>query len=448
LAVCGGVFITAGLGAGCATQAEDQGQDNEEVAFAATEQSITAAGDPLPGISAADFATALTAFGAVDEADEGLGPIFNEAGCGVCHSLGATGGAGVQIERRFGRFDNGRFNGLANKGGSLRQLFSLGKFTATNGTACNVPVESEPAEATVHNVGRLTTPLFGVGLIEALPDSAITVNAQNQAAGVRGTINRVPVLLTNPDDAGQAIGSTRVGRFGWKSGIATLAQFAADAYLNEMGVTTQHCIGGRSVLTFANESKPNGVPNKPGCDDLVVRDHVDGIPDETDEIVGTCAPGQSQLQEDVEQFVAFMTFLAPAPRLAIDPNVNLRGGTVFNQVGCAQCHLLRDYVTPSRPGNGVPGNFSFRPRSDFLVHDIGTGDSIGNDGDSQATTNRIRTAPLWGLHLRTKFLHDGSATSIEQAIARHGGQATNARNAFNNLGAGDRNAMLAAMRSD
>lgn len=102
----------------------------------------------------------------------------------------------------------------------------------------------------------------------------------------------------------------------------------------------------------------------------------------------------------------------------------------------------------NRPANGVPGNFTFRPRSDFLSHDIGTGDFIGNDGDSVATTRRIRTAPLWGLHHRTKFLHDGRASSIEQAIAFHGGQAAASRDAFNRLGFSDRRAMLTAMRSD
>jgi CxxC motif-containing protein (DUF1111 family) len=143
-----------------------------------------------------------------------------------------------------------------------------------------------------------------------------------------------------------------------------------------------------------------------------------------------------------------MTFLAPAQRLAIDPNINAQGGSAFARAGCADCHLLKDYVTPARPANGVPGNFPFRPRTDFLVHDIGTGDMIGNDGDSVATTRLMRTAPLWGLHLRTKFLHDGSAATIEQAIARHGGQATNAVRNFNALSPSDRNAMLTAMRSD
>lgn len=445
LAMCSGVLIAAGVTTGCA---EEPTADDEEVAFASTEQAITAIGDPLPGTDPDGFAEAKAAFSAVEDINTGVGPIFNEHGCGVCHSQGATGGAGTQIERRFGTFDaQGRFNGLANRGGSLKQLFTVGRFTGLNGQACNVPLEVEPREATVHNVGRLTTPLFGAGLIEAIPDSVIVANANAQPAAVRGTVNRVPVLLPSVNEPG-ALGATRVGRFGWKAGISSLAQFAADAYLNEMAITTQHCIAGRSILDFAHESKPNGVAVPPGCDDLVPPNTIPGIPAETDEVVGTCATGQTELQEDVGEFTEFMTFLAPAPRVQIDPAINLQGGTVFNRIGCASCHLLKDYVTPAHPANGVPGNISFRPRSDFLVHDIGTGDNIGNDGDSQAKTRLMRTAPLWGLHLRTAFLHDGSATTIEQAIARHGGQAAASRTAFNALNASDRNAMLAAMKSD
>lgn len=144
-----------------------------------------------------------------------------------------------------------------------------------------------------------------------------------------------------------------------------------------------------------------------------------------------------------------MTFLAPAPRTPIDPFVNLVGGTAFTNAGCADCHLLKDYVTPANPGNGVPGNFTFRPRSDFLLHDMGTlGDQIGNDGDSVATTRLMRTAPLWGLHHRTKFLHDGRATTITDAIHAHGGQALSSVSKFDALSASDKSAMFAAMLSD
>jgi len=446
LAVCSGVILSWGLGAGCATEPEEE---DVEVGFSATEQALTAvAGDPLPGISAADFAEAKDAFAAVETVDDGLGPVFNERGCGVCHTQGAIGGAGVQIERRFGRFDNGLFNGLANKGGSLRQLFALPPFTGLNGQACSVPVEVEPAEATVRNVGRLTTPLFGAGLIDAIPDSVIAANASAQPASVRGIVNRVRVLLPNPTDPTQAVGSFRNGRFGWKAGVATLTQFAADAYVNEMGITTQHCIAGQSVMTFGVESKPNGIAQPAGCDDRAPAPPA-GIPAGVDDAVGSCAGGLTEIQDDVALFAKFMTFLAPAPRLPIDPFINLQGGTAFSRAGCATCHLLKDYVTPANPANGVPGNFTFRPRSDFLIHDMGTlGDQIGENGDSVARTRMMRTAPLWGLHLRTRFLHDGRAATIEEAIHAHGGQAAAAVAGFDALSASDKAAMIAAMKSD
>ena len=447
LAVWSGVLIAGGVGAGCAAEPDDNGGGNEGVAFSAVEQGLTTvAGDPLPGISAADFAAAKAAFVTVEGLDDGLGPIFNEKACGNCHTQGSTGGAGVQIERRFGRFDNGIFNSLASKGGSLRQLFTVGAFTGSSGQACNVPLEVEPPEATVHNVGRLTTPLFGAGLIDAIPDSVIIANASAQPLSVRGTVNKVTVLLPQPGDPTQAVGSTRVGRFGWKAGVATLVQFSADAYLNEMGITTQHCIAGQSVLSFATESKPNGIAQPVGCDDRGAGGP--GIPAGTDDGVGSCAGGLTAIQDDVALFADFMTFLAPAPRLPIDPFINLIGGTAFSNSGCAGCHLLKDYVTPANPANGVPGNFTFRPRSDFLLHDIGTGDMIGNDGETLARTKLMRTAPLWGLHHRTKFLHDGRATTVTDAIHAHSGQAAASRQAFDNLSASDRSAMLQAMASD
>jgi CxxC motif-containing protein (DUF1111 family) len=450
LAVFGGAVISAGVGAGCAASPGETGEE-EEVAFSATDQDLTvtaATGDALGGITATDFAAARTAFNTVEGIDDGLGPIFNEKACGNCHTQGAAGGAGVQIERRFGKTNaDGTFNSLANEGGSLRQLMTLVSFTGKNGQACTVPLEHEPSDATIHNVGRLTTPLFGAGLIDAIPDSVIAANATNQPSAVRGIVNRVKVLLPNPADTTQVLNGTKVGRFGWKAGIASLVQFSADAYLNEMGITTQHCIGGASVLTFATESKPNGIAQPAGCDDRGPGGA--GIPTGTDDGVGSCAGGLSEIQDDVDLFFQYMTFLAPAPRLPIDPNINLQGGTVFSRIGCADCHLLKDYVTPAHPGNGVPGNFTFRPRSDFLVHDMGSlGDRIGNDGDSVATTRLMRTAPLWGLHLRTKFLHDGRATTIPDAIHAHDGQALQSVRNFDALGSSDRNAMLTAMMSD
>src|SRR5262245_9967303 len=150
LAVFSGVAISGGIGAGCA----DQPGEDELVEFSSAEQAIEAvAGDPLPGADAAGFAEAKAAFVTVEALEDGLGPVFNEKACGNCHTQGAIGGAGVQIERRFGRFVNGAFDSLANRGGSLRQLFTVGSFTGLNGQACNAPLEVEPSTATVKNVG-------------------------------------------------------------------------------------------------------------------------------------------------------------------------------------------------------------------------------------------------------------------------------------------------------
>jgi CxxC motif-containing protein (DUF1111 family) len=434
-------FVAAGgMIAGCASEPVAQPESTS-----ATQQSVI--GVALGGISATDFAAAKTAFQTVEGLDDGLGPIFNEKACGNCHTQGATGGAGVQIERRFGKVVNGIFSGSANEGGSLRQLFTVGTFTSSSGKTCTVPLEHEPADATVHNVGRLTTPLFGLGLVESLPDSTFDTIAANEPAAVRGTVNRVPILLPDPHDPSQSINSTRVGRFGWKAGIGNLVQFAADAYLNEMGITTQHCFKGTSVLTFATESKPNGIAQSAGCDDRGLGGA--GIPTGTDDGVGSCAGGLTEIQDDVELFTDFMTFLAPPPQDGtIDPIVAIQGAAAFANAGCVGCHFPGPYTTPSAPANGVPGGVQFFPFSDFLVHDMGSlGDGIGNDGDPVAKTRQMRTAPLWGLRFRTKFLHDGRATTVTAAIQAHAGQGAAAAAAFNALSASDKSAMLRSLNA-
>jgi CxxC motif-containing protein (DUF1111 family) len=431
-----------GLLTGCAS--EPVGEP-DPAATSSTAQMVI--GDQLGGISATDFAAAKTAFNTVETVDDGLGPIFNERACGNCHTQGAAGGAGVQIERRFGKFVNGVFNSLASEGGSLRQLMTLGTFTGKSGQTCTVPLEHEPSDATVHNVGRLTTPLFGLGLVDAMPDSTFDSIVANEPAAVRGTVNRVRILLPNPDDPSQSINSTRVGRFGWKAGIANLVQFAADAYLNEMGITTQHCFKGTSILAFATESRPNGVAQPSGCDDRGPGGA--GVPAGTDDGVGSCAGGLTEIQDDVELFTDFMTFLAPPPPDAtIDPNVARQGAAAFLNAGCAGCHFPGPMTTPNPAPNGVPGGTQFFPFSDFALHDMGAlGDQIGNDGDTVARTRMMRTAPLWGLRFRTKFLHDGRATSATAAIQAHAGQGAAAASAFNALSASDKTALLRSLNA-
>jgi CxxC motif-containing protein (DUF1111 family) len=429
-------------------------------------------GDALPGITATDFSTVRANFTQAEAIDNGLGPIFNERGCGNCHSNGNNGGAGQQIERRFGRFDNGgqSFNPLANEGGSLRQLFSLGTFN--NGpTLCNVPVESEPADATVHNVGRLTTPLFGLGLVEALPDSFLQNIVNNEPSATRGILNTSAIVLANPDDASQSVGASRVNRFGWKSAVPVLEQFSADAYVNEMGITTQHCIRGASVTAFCTESAPNGKPQPPGCDDLAPLQASNfpaqtGCPQNTDDGVGSCAGGLSKIQDDVANFTTFMTFLAPPPQ---DPNTSANGKALFTSTGCANCHVdntvspgalgtAATFVTPANPPSiraadgvlrHVPGNLQFHPFSDFAAHDMGSlGDNIGlNPGDSPAAARRMRTAPLWGIRFRNLLLHDGRTGDIATAIRAHDGQGAAAAAAFRALSPNNQSDLVTFVRA-
>jgi CxxC motif-containing protein (DUF1111 family) len=427
-----------GVFAGCSVAVDDPDT-------ASTQSAITL-GSHVGGISDADFSEARDNFNLVEGIDDGVGPVFNERACGNCHTLGASGGSGEQIERRYGRVVNGVFSTLSANGGSLRQLFTLGSFT--NGSrSCTVPLEVEPSTATVHNVGRLTTPLFGLGLVDAMPDSFFDGLAAAEPAAVRGIVRRVPVLVPNPADASQGIGTVRVGRFGWKAGVSNLMTFAADAYKNEMGITTQHCFRGQSITAFATESAPNGVPQPAGCDDLAPPAPA-GVPAGTDDAVGPCASGQTEIQEDVDNFNTFMTFLAPTERDLSDLVAINAGAPLFNQIGCNGCHVTTTFRTPNPAPNGVPGGFAFNPFSDFLVHDMGTlGDMIGDDGDSVAVTRRMRTAPLWGIRFRNHLLHDGRTGDIPTAIRAHDGQAAASRNAFNALSAANQHNVVQFVRS-
>jgi CxxC motif-containing protein (DUF1111 family) len=410
--------------------------------------SAIALGGHLAGITDADFQVALDNFNQIEGIGDGVGPVFNDVACGRCHTGGAAGGAGEQIERRYGRVTNGIFHDLSAEGGSLRQLQTLGTFN--NGTrTCTVPLESEPPDATVHNVGRLTTPLFGLGLVDAMPDSFFTQLVAAEPNGVRGTVNTAAVLIPNPVDTSQRIGTVRVARFGWKAGVSNLPTFAADAYKNEMGITTQHCFRGTSITAFATESAPNGTAVPAGCDDMAPAQPAgNGVPAGTDDAVGSCANNLTELQEDVQNFITFMTFLAPPERDLSDLVAVNAGAIVFNQVGCNGCHVTTTFVTPNPAPNGVPGGFSFNPFSDFAVHDMGTlGDGIGNEGDTVAVTRRMRTAPLWGIRFRNHLLHDGRTPDVATAIRAHDGQAAAAAAAFNARNATDQHNLVQFVRS-
>jgi CxxC motif-containing protein (DUF1111 family) len=477
------------LSAGTACSADG----NENAGIASAEQGVV--GDFLPGLTtnSGDLQGLLDeaeeAFNAVEGIGDGVGPIFNLNACGGCHTDGAIGGAGVQLERRFGRIANGVFDPLANRGGSLRQLFTVGNFNnpnlpaasrgrcqAGNPTLCCVPQEVDAAEATVRNVGRLVQPLFGLGLVDSVADSFFDGLAAAQPAAIRGVVRRVRVAIPNPGDPTQSIGSVRVGRFGWKANVPSLLQFSADAYVNEMAITTQSCFNGTSLNAFAVESAPNGVPVPEGCDDLAEAQTIanpGGTPAITnsqwrqvDDAVGSCGGGLTEIQDDVFLFAVFNTALAPAPRDFSDQISVTRGDPIFTQVGCGGCHVRTTFRTPANPapidiGDGeetirVPANFAFNPFGDFLLHDMGAlGDGIGEarlvNGqlvqETAAQTRQMRTAPLWGIRFRNKLLHDGRCSDVACAVRAHDGQGAAARNAFNALSGSQQHDLVQFVRS-
>ena len=374
-------------------------------------------GDPIPGLTAdelARFSDGRTAFEAVEGVADGLGPVFNGTSCGGCHNVGAPGGGSETLETRFGTITDGRFDPLTALGGSLVQTQGIG-----GEGPCAIAGEVVPPQATIR-AQRRTTPLFGLGLVDAVPDATFVALASAQAErhpGSAGRPNLVTDVVTGEEDV--------VGRFGWKSQVPNLRQFAGDAYLNEMGITTP---------MFPDENCPQGDCAKLACDPV---------------------PGVDDDLEDVDRFTDFMSFLAPpSPEGGAEGRVRTfrrwrrtgdgspdayQGARVFDRIGCATCHV-RSLTTGASAVAAVQER-TFHPYSDFLLHDMGSlGDGIEQ---GRATGSEMRTAPLWGLRLLTTFLHDGRAHTIEDAILAHDGQSRPARDRFAALVTQDRASLLA-----
>jgi CxxC motif-containing protein (DUF1111 family) len=387
-------------------------------------------GAHLHGIGDEEFETLRVAFDREFTPEEGLGPVFNGRSCGSCHNSGAPGGAGdiTAAAERFGHFsaDGSIFVDMAAQGGPLLQVNSIGKWKAPDGTQCNVAPEIIPAEATIMTL-RLPTPLFGIGLLDAMPDSFFYELQQSEPEAVRGSVNVVSIHLPDIEDPSQDVGTKRVGRLTWKAAIVSPTEFAAAATVQEVGISTQHCVRGTSITAWATDLKPNGVTVLPAaCQDGILG---------TDYVVGSCDGGRTELEPHVEQFYKYMKYLAPVPRAEwAHSKAAQRGERLFKDIGCADCHTNRAFVTPAVPFNGVPGNYGFYPFSDYLLHDVGDlGDDIGQDGETASKVHLMKTAPLWGIRLRPALLHDGRARDIPTAIAEHGGQALAAAQAFSRL---------------
>lgn len=363
-------------------------------------------GDPLGGISRVDleeFRLGLDDFLEVEASEEGLGPAFNGTSCAVCHNVPVVGGGGVISEiRAAGRDASGRPVALSPDGETLFQLFSV----PLHGCQVQLPPEA------VIIARRIPIPLFGAGLVEAIPDETILALADADDSNRDGISGRAAIVR----DLGT--GERRVGRFGWKAQHATLLVFGADAYRNEMGITNDLFREELGVGLTAEQYR-----------------QCDPFPDPEDVI------DPATRRRGIDNFASFMKFLAPIDRGDGGPQA-AAGEQVFGSIGCSSCH------TPSlATGASRERAFDRRPValfSDLLLHDIGTGDEIPQ---AAALPEEIRTPALWGLRFRRPLLHDGSAATIEDAIARHRGEAESVRRRYEALTQSAREALGAFLRS-
>jgi CxxC motif-containing protein (DUF1111 family) len=363
-------------------------------------------------------------FEEVETPAKGLGIHFNEASCAACHlAPGAKripGGSGPITEIRAG------FLGFNN------EFFPAPGGTLITTKAVGNAIPEIKALSDKQNIRDrfITISLFGAGFVEAVADEELRKIQRKQMSDsngrIRGLVRDVPIL--------EAPGTTGVGRFGWASQHASLLSFSADAYRNEMGITS---------------------PLQPN-DNTFLGDPVDdGVPDPEDK--------GKEFGSDVESFTSFMRSLSAPPRLLPEDkkerNEIEEGFKVFRSTGCSACHIPEmETASEGTPLNGktfrVPkalANKKFHPYGDFLLHDIGTGPTILREGMPVEARGKIRTGALWGLGTKLAnnepLLHDGRVRTLEEAILNHKNTAAQEADAFRRLTERDRTRLLKFLRS-
>jgi len=351
------------------------------------------------------YALDQLAFETTHDASTGLGPVFNARACADCHQNPVSGAASQFTELRVGHLDaNGNFVNPTipiNNGGNTITGRSIVNDRAV------VPEAQEHIPAT-ENIRALRAALnsLGDGFVEAIDDATLQAIAANQpgisAGRIHGEAILVPVL--------EAPGQMRVGRFGWKDQHSSLLSFVADAYLNEMGVTNR--LRPKDTTTIGKITPdPEDVPDSLGL-------------------------------ADIDHFAQFIRGTKAPPRDAVlAANANAQAGQeIFGRIGCTTCHVATIVTAPG--GTAIDGgmftvpealgNKIIHPYGDYLLHDVGTGDGIVQGGPAD-TRNKLRTAPLWGLRMKPRFMHDLKSLSLESAIARHKGEAAEVEDRFEDL---------------
>jgi hypothetical protein len=314
---------------------------------------------------------------------QGLGPLYNARSCTECHRSprpGGAGPAGFAPVQRIGRRDNGSFDPLAGHGGPIARTHTIAEL----GIQCSLTAGPSPLANVVST--RNTPPLFGLGLIETIPHDMIRAGAARHGPSAG-----------RPNIVRDAQGAGRAGRFGWKADTASLEQFVAEAFRNELGMTN---------------------PLAPG----------DLVPAQAD--CGSKASPAIEMDGAAVRAVAAFIASLPAPLPAVEKQDPI-GRILFSATGCAACH------TPVLLG--AAGEVPLY--SDLLLHGMGPG---LDDGvvQGEARGEDWRTTPLWGLSMRRRFLHDGRARSVEDAILAHDGEGRQAAAAFGRLTRPEQDALL------
>ncbi|PTS85526.1 thiol oxidoreductase [Pseudomonas sp. HMWF032] len=390
---------------------------------------------------------------ATTTARDGLGPLFNTNACQNCHIKDGrghpptsdaissvsmlvrlsipAGSEHAEIIQRLGVLAEPTYGGqlqdMANPGvppeGKVRVSYSTQQVSFADGTR----IELRKPNLEISQLGygalhpdtlfsaRIAPPMIGLGLLEAIPEAAILANADPEDSdndGISGRANQVW------DREKQR---TVLGRFGWKAGQPTLNQQNAEAFANDMG------------LTSSLVSQDNCTAAQPDC---------------------RSAPhgGEPEVSDNILASVLFYTrnLGVPARRGADTPQV-LTGKTLFHQAGCQGCHTPQ-FTTASDAAEPELANQLIRPYSDLLLHDMGEG-LADNRPEFLASGREWRTPPLWGIGLtetvngHTLFLHDGRARNLLEAILWHGGEAEAAKQQVITFNADERNALLAFLNS-
>ena len=356
-------------------------------------------GDPLRDLTQAErasFDSGRVTFDAVFTPETGLGPLFNSVSCGECHEDPASGGVGDEVEVHAAAFRAPLCDPLVGEGGIVIQQHATPALTAALG------IDSEPFPPSATARALRTTPvLFGRGFLDLVPDSLILSYVDSADQNGDGVSGRPARFFDG-----------RLGRFGRKGLVPVLDDFNAGAYVIEMGITspavpTEETVGGRPI--------PAGV---------------DPVP-------------EPEISQATLEFTdAFVRFLAPPTPLKANKAAK-RGQQLFQDVGCAACHIPT--LTTGASPIAALNRKAFSAYTDLLLHDMGP--DLADICLVDATPAEFRTEPLMGLRVKHDFMHDGRDTTLEAAIQSHGGEGARARDNFLQLSADERAALVAFLKT-